>query len=172
MKLKSLTHKGMPQVPQDKTNKTHLSLTYYPTTSDIFCSTSWFDQCIQTFPHSKTCRQVISAKSMNNISEKFWESNLGLLGEKRERYLCAMPPPTFFSAEIFSNDNIEAFGQSTFNGGSFANLTGGFGGCWSRSRSWIMTKKKFRKSQKRRWSNFGALTFDRTLLSLLALFYS
>ena len=31
-----------------------------------------------------------------NISRERWESNPGLQGEKRERYLCAMPPlPTF-----------------------------------------------------------------------------
>ena len=31
------------------------------------------------------------------ISWERWESNLGLLGEKRERYLCAMLPPLNFS---------------------------------------------------------------------------
>ena len=44
-----------------------------------FCSTSllpaastrWFDQHIQSFPHSKKCRRLISATSMNNSSEKF-----------------------------------------------------------------------------------------------------
>ena len=67
---------------------------------NLFCSTNlpptstrWFDQRINT-PHSKECRQLISATS--TIWKNSWErreSNLGLLGEKRKCYLCAMPPP-------------------------------------------------------------------------------
>ena len=61
--------------------------------STFFCSASSglvLDGSIDLFklPHSK-CRRF-------NLKEFFWElreSNPGLLGEKRERYLCAMPPP-------------------------------------------------------------------------------
>ena len=68
---------------------------------NLFCnsslppnSTRWFNQRILVFPHSKKCRQFISAPS--RIPKSSWEcreSNLGLLGEKCKRYRCAMPPP-------------------------------------------------------------------------------
>ena len=58
-------------------------------------STSWFDQCIQAFPHPKNCCRLISATLMKKNSEKFLETNPGLLGEKGKCYLCAMPPLVF-----------------------------------------------------------------------------
>ena len=66
--------------------------------------TRWFNQCIQAFPHSKKCRWLLSATS--RIYKKYWErrdSNPGLLGEKCERYLCAMLP---FCLRIFCAGNL------------------------------------------------------------------
>ena len=68
-------------------------------------------QCIQAFPHSKMCRQLISASSrINHSSEKIllknsWElqeSNPGVLDEKRECYLCAASPHPPKSVWLFA----------------------------------------------------------------------
>ena len=77
----------------------------------LFCSTSlpltstrWFNQHIQAFPHSKKCHWLlISATSrvIGKNSWECWESNPGLLGEKRKGYLCAMPSP--FKLRVYAS---------------------------------------------------------------------
>ena len=66
----------------------HLNfLVYYH--SLVFCSIFDTEQILR--------RQVLRARFVGSIliftSRQMWESNLGRLGEKRKRYLCAMPSP-------------------------------------------------------------------------------
>ena len=59
-----------------------------------FCS---FSECADT---EQLEWQVLRARYLGSIfdftSSQMWESNQGWLGEKRERFLCAMPSPNIY----------------------------------------------------------------------------
>ena len=67
----------------------------------LFCSTSaWLvlDGSIDIFKHFHTLSAANKPqRHYENLKIPWerWESNPGLLGEKRKRYLCAMPPPGY-----------------------------------------------------------------------------
>ena len=48
------------------------------------------------------CHLLFTMQAIKRNGGASWDLNPGLLGEKRERYLCAMPPPNFHKLEAKS----------------------------------------------------------------------
>ena len=60
-----------------------------------------------SFPHSNKCRQLISATSRKILGNA--ENRTRLLGEKRERYLFAPPPPPRYYRSLATLSSDEVF---------------------------------------------------------------